>query len=256
MEIWSARYKPMISLNNIHKSFGNKNVLNGISAEIPKGEIVFILGKSGVGKSVLLKLLVGLLAVDKGHIVIDNLDVTELNEDALSGIRKKCALIFQFPALLDSVSVAENIALGLKVAGEEWSPSIQEKIIEEKLAAVRLKATTADRMPNTLSFGVQKRVSIARALAMNPQYLLFDEPTTGMDPVVTATLNDLIFSLSRDLNATSIVVSHDLKSARKIADRILLLEEGKIVFDGNPVQFEKSPHPLAAAFRQEGEFDV
>jgi phospholipid/cholesterol/gamma-HCH transport system ATP-binding protein len=233
----------MIQLKNISKKFGDKAVLNDLSLEFPPGEKVFVLGRSGTGKSVLLKHIVGLLEPDAGQVWVDGHEVTALSEDELVSIRRSCGMVFQYPALLDSLTLFENIALGLPQFPED-SEELKNGIIE-KLEWVGLTASVLEKYPTELSHTVQKRAAIARTLALDPKHLLFDEPTTGMDPIVTRLLNQ----------ATVIVVSHDLKSAFEVADRIILLDQGRAVFDGKTAEFRESSHPLAQAFLEESKWE-
>ncbi|MCX6103646.1 MAG: ATP-binding cassette domain-containing protein [Proteobacteria bacterium] len=239
----------MININNLCKSFDNRKVLENISFSVVKGECVFVLGKSGVGKSVLLKNIVGLVLPESGTITVDELKVDSQRPEELSLIRQRCGLVFQFPALLDSVTVFENICFGLRARGLLTSQVEIEARVKEKLKLVGLSEIVLNQMPTELSFGAQKRVSIARTLAVEPEYLLFDEPTTGMDPIATAGLNQLIKNLTVKLQVTSIVVSHDIKSALAVGTRIILLEEGGIVFDGKPEAFKTCSITLAQEFQ-------
>lgn len=238
----------MIEFRNVYKSFGEKKVLNNVSFQSVEGEILFILGKSGVGKSVLLKHLVGLMKPDGGEILLDGQNLTSMPDEEWVEVRKKCGLIFQFPALLDSLSVRENVLLGLSQSHGTMSEDEIGLQVAKYLKLVNLSPEMMERFPGNLSFGVQKRVAIARTLAMGPRYLLFDEPTTGQDPVVTSGFNELLVELSKNLRVTSVVVSHDLKSALKVADRILLLDEGRVVVNSSPQGFRESGVPLAVEF--------
>ena len=217
----------MIEFKNLIKKFGERTVLKGISFGIQKGEILFILGTSGTGKSVLLKNLVGLMQPDSGEIWIDGEETSRYSEDDYLRIRRKVGMVFQQPALFDSFSVFDNIAFGLRRLEKLPEPQIKERV-QEALAAVHLEGIE-ERFPPQLSYGMQKRVSLARTIALRPQVLLFDEPTTGLDPVTTTAVNNLIQELSRKLKTTSIVVSHDMNCALSIADRIIVLDQGNIV---------------------------
>jgi phospholipid/cholesterol/gamma-HCH transport system ATP-binding protein len=238
----------LIEVNQLTKTFGEQKVFKGISLQFPDHQCVFVIGKSGVGKSVLLKCMVGLMTPDEGSISVGGIPVETRDARTLSLVRQRCGLVFQFPALLDSVSVFENICFGLRVRGFLASESNIRDKVKENLFCVGLAEEILDCYPGELSFGVQKRVSIARTLAVEPQYVLFDEPTTGMDPVTTQGLNSLMRKLNRDKGMTTIVVSHDLKSAFAIADRIVLLDEGHVVFDGSPELFKVSEVKLARDF--------
>lgn len=229
-------------------------VLNKISFKINKGEIVFILGTSGTGKSVLLKNLVGLMKPDEGEVWIDGDEVSGYTEDQYLPVRKKCGMVFQHPALFDSLSVYENVAFGLRRHFTLEEDVIREKV-KKALALVHLSAIEA-KFPAQISYGMQKRVSLARTVALEPKILLFDEPTTGLDPVTTSAINKLIFELSRKLNTTSVVVSHDMNCALSIADRIMVLEKGSIVDSGTPSELRKSSTPLVKEFLAEAVQDV
>lgn len=236
----------MIRFQSVTKSFGSKEVLRGADFEVKNGEIVFLLGRSGQGKSVCLKLLVGLLALEGGTIVVDGIDVRFLTEKQWLAVRRRCGMVFQFPALLDSLSVYENLVFGLR--GEPTSETEKQQKAEAKLRLVGLDRSWFDRFPPTLSFTVQKRVSIARCLVLEPQYLLFDEPTTGQDPIRTHAFYELVKELSSVYQITSLIVSHDIRGAVETGHRILMLEGGKIVFTGTPSDLLTSRVPLARSF--------
>src|SRR5262245_35896362 len=209
----------MIEFKNLVKRFGDRTVLKGISFSVPEGEILFILGTSGTGKSVLLKNLVGLLRPTSGEIWIDGREVSQLSEDDYFPVRKMCGMVFQHPALFDSLSVFDNIAFGLRRHFHLEDRQVKDGV-RRCLSLVNLDEEVLPLLPAELSYGMQKRVSLARTVAIEPKVLLFDEPTTGLDPITTNAINHLIFSLSRELQTTSIVVSHDMRCALEIADRI------------------------------------
>ncbi len=246
-----------IEFQDVRKAFGPKKVLNGISFSAGKGEILFILGRSGVGKSVTLKHIIGLLQPDHGSVVVDGQDVTKHDAIQLADVRRKCGMVFQHPALLDSLTVYENVSFGLRTPqytlslSRPLSEAEIRKIVLEKLRLVQLPEEILNRYPPELSYGMQKRASLARTLAPGPDYLLFDEPTTGLDPITTNAVNDLIFTLSRELKVTSLVVSHDMNCALKIADRILVLEGGNILFLGTVQETVRSQEPLIREFLAE-----
>lgn len=239
----------MIRFDHVVKRFGSRTVLKGLSFTIRQGEIVFVLGTSGTGKSVLLKNLVGLIRPDEGAIWVDGEEVSELSEIAYLKIRKKCGMVFQQPALFDSLSVYENIAFGLRRLERLPEDQVKERV-RESLAAVHL-SEVEDKMPGAISYGMQKRVSLARTLALRPKILLFDEPTTGLDPVTTSAINQLIEELSRQFKTTSVVVSHDMACALSIADRIIVLDQGNIVDQGTPDELRHSKVQLVKDFLAE-----
>lgn len=224
-------------------------MLNGLSLSIREGEIVFILGTSGTGKSVLLKNVVGLLTPDEGEIWIDGQEVAKFSEDQYLPIRKKCGMVFQHPALFDSLTVFENVAFGLRRHFQLSEDVIKQKV-QKALSLVNLHDIN-DRLPSEISYGMQKRVSLARTVALEPRILLFDEPTTGLDPVTTTAINQLILDLSRTLKTTSLVVSHDMNCALSIADRIVVLDKGNIVTQGSPEELKRSDIPLVQDFLAE-----
>jgi phospholipid/cholesterol/gamma-HCH transport system ATP-binding protein len=250
-----------IRFENVHKAFGPKTILDGVTFEVKRGQIMFILGKSGMGKSVTLKHIIGVLEPDSGEIFVDQFEITSLfteeNRHLLSKVRQVCGMVFQHPALLDSLTNFENIAFGLRTPqyiekiGRELDEEEVSKIVHEKLALVHLDPEILPMLPFEVSYGVQKRVSMARTLAPGPDYLLFDEPTTGLDPLSTSSINELIYELSRKLNVTSIIVSHDMACALSIADSILFLDQGKILLNASPKEVMKSTIPLVTEFFKE-----
>lgn len=240
----------MIRFQNVIKKFGERTVLSGISFEAQKGEILFVLGTSGTGKSVLLKNIVGLLRPTSGDIYVDGVEVSRLSEEEYFPIRKKCGMVFQQPALFDSINVFENVAYGLRRHKNELSEQQIAEKVQSSLELVHLDGTELKKV-SELSYGMQKRVSLARTIALDPQILLFDEPTTGLDPVTTAAINQLIYDLSRKLKTTSMVVSHDMKCALSIADRIMVLDKGQIVAIGTSDEMKKSTQPLVKDFLSE-----
>ncbi|MBN21240.1 MAG: ABC transporter ATP-binding protein [Bdellovibrionaceae bacterium] len=246
----------MIEFTHVKKSFGNKKILDDISFQVMPGEILFILGKSGMGKSVTLKHLVGLLKPDSGQVWVDGKNVPTLSETELAKTRLECGMVFQHPALLDSLTIYENIAFGLRTPhfirlhGVLKESEIKQTVLK-KMDQVHLPAKLCDCFPPEISYGMQKRVSLARTLAPKPKVLLFDEPTTGLDPITTNTINDLIQELSQELQVTSIVVSHDMGCALKIADRILVLDQGKILALDTVDKIKVHPDPLIQDFLSE-----
>ncbi|MGE0614131.1 MAG: ABC transporter ATP-binding protein [Bacteriovoracia bacterium] len=246
-----------IRFEGVSKSFGPKHVLKDVSFEVAKGEILFILGKSGVGKSVTLKHIIGMLKPDRGSVWVDGENVTALDYAGLTEIRRKCGMVFQHPALLDSLTVYQNVSFGLRTPQYRMTldrPQTEAEIraiVLEKLGLVNLGADILDFYPPEISYGMQKRVSLARTLAPGPDFLLFDEPTTGLDPISTNSVNELILDLSRKLQVTSVVVSHDMGCALKIADRILVLDQGKILAVGTVPEIKASKEPLIQDFLSE-----
>lgn len=244
----------MLEFKDLRKSFGDREILKGISLQIKKGEILFILGTSGTGKSVLLKLIVGLLKPTSGEIIIDGENVTHYDEEQFFPVRKKCGMVFQHPALFDSLTVYENIAFGIRRHLKLDEEEIRRRV-RRSLDLVHLR-DIEDKLPQEISYGMQKRVSLARTVAIDPTILLFDEPTTGLDPVTTNAVNRLIQELSRTLNTTSIVVSHDMQCAIEIADRIVVLDKGEIVAQGTAEEIRRHAHPLVRDFMAEVNADA
>ncbi|HKP49350.1 MAG TPA: ATP-binding cassette domain-containing protein, partial [Gemmatimonadales bacterium] len=214
----------MILLENLSKSFGSRLILDGVSLEVPDGQNTVIIGASGAGKSVTLKLIVGLIEPDAGRVLVDGQEVQQLDREELAALRGKIGYVFQFAALLDSMTVAQNIALGLVRRGHGQA-EIQSRVAES-LEVVELSGTE-DKMPSELSGGMRKRVGIARAIALKPRYILYDEPTTGLDPITAAVMDQLIIR-TRDLGVTGLVVTHDMRSAFTVGNRIALLHQGSI----------------------------
>jgi phospholipid/cholesterol/gamma-HCH transport system ATP-binding protein len=239
----------MIQFKKVVKRFGERTILKGISFDVAEGEILFILGTSGTGKSVTLKNIVGLLRPDEGEIWIDGQEVSKLSEEEYFPIRKKCGMVFQHPALFDSLTIYENVAFGLRKHYRLPEDEIRTRVAK-CLGLVNLKGIE-DKMPSEISYGMQKRVSLARTVAVEPRILLFDEPTTGLDPVTTNAVNQLIFDLSRTLKTTSLVVSHDMNCALSIADRIIVLDQGHVIENGKPDDLRRSAHPIVREFLSE-----
>lgn len=236
----------MIELIDIHKSFGNKHVLRGVNLKINKGESVVVIGGSGSGKSVLLKHIIGLLKPDKGTVLIDNIDISKLDEKELNEVRKKFGMLFQASALFDSMQVWENVGFGLRQHTKLTDDEIKGIAIE-KLKMVGLVGVE-DIMPSELSGGMRKRVGLARAIAMEPKILLYDEPTTGIDPILADAINDLIVEMRKKINVTSVAITHDMKSAYKIADRIAMLYNGLIIGVGTPDEIKNTSDAVIKQF--------
>jgi phospholipid/cholesterol/gamma-HCH transport system ATP-binding protein len=235
-----------IQIVDVSKSFGPKVVLDGCSLEILEGETMVVIGYSGAGKSVLLKTIVGLLEPDRGRAVVDGLVVQELTREALYVLRRQVGYVFQFAALFDSMTVYDNVAMGLRRMGTMSDVEIDERV-EESLRLVELEGYSP-RMPAELSGGQRKRAGLARAIATRPKYLLYDEPTTGLDPVTTAVIDRLIIKLKRELRVTSVVITHDMKSAYRVGDRIAMLYDGAIRQVGLPDDIQNSADPIVRGF--------
>jgi len=236
----------MIEIKDVYRSFGDNQVLRGVDLTINKGETAVIIGRSGCGKSVLLKLIMGLLKPDAGKIYVNGDDITSLNDDQLNKVRQKFGMLFQASALLDSMTVDENVGLGLREHTKLSEEEVRQKV-KEKLKMVGLSGVEQQK-PAELSGGMKKRVGLARAIAMDPEYVLYDEPTTGLDPIMADVINELIICLRNSLSITSIAVTHDIVSAYKIADRIAMLYEGKIVFVGTPEEVKSTDQPVVRQF--------
>jgi phospholipid/cholesterol/gamma-HCH transport system ATP-binding protein len=236
----------LISFRNLQKSFGPKTILRGVSFDVPDGEVFFIIGQSGVGKSVLIKHLVGLLAPDVGEIWLDGEEVCKLSEAEMYRVRMKCAMVFQHSTLFDSMSCLDNVALPLRKHKKLTVVQARDEA-RRRLDQVHM-LEYAERFPAEIGDGMRKRVAIARALTLDPRYVLFDEPTTSLDPVSARRVDKLIRELSDKLGVTSIVVSHDLASIMAIADRIVMLYQGRVLMQGTPAAFRASGNPIVQQF--------
>ena len=236
----------MISVRNITKKFGGKYVLNGLNLEIPRGETVVIMGQSGSGKSVLLKIITGLLAADSGEIWFDGTEISHLRTKEVNIIRRKIGMLFQSSALFDSMTVAENVAFMLDQHTDLSKQEIRA-IVDEKLGLVDLDGVQELR-PAQLSGGMRKRVGLARALAFNPEVIFYDEPTTGLDPVTCTEINHLIKDLHEKLKVTSVVVTHDMHSAFSVATRMAMIHEGKQIAYGTPDEILNIDNPILQQF--------
>lgn len=238
----------LIEFRGIKKAFGPKVVYNGLEFKIDRGETVTILGPSGSGKSVMLKMLIGLLEVDSGEILFDGRDVTKMAERELYEVRRRVAYLFQGAALFDSLSVGENVAYGLRE--QNWNTMSDEEIkrrVAQSLESVGLPGIEEMR-PSDLSGGMKKRVGLARTLALQPEVLLYDEPTTGLDPINTARINNLIRGIKRALGLTSVVVTHDMGTAFSVSDRIVMLGRGRLLMEGTPEDFRRTNNPYVRDF--------
>jgi phospholipid/cholesterol/gamma-HCH transport system ATP-binding protein len=234
----------VISLEGLAKSFGPKRVLDGVTLEVPDGQNTVIIGYSGVGKSVTLKCIVGLIEPDAGQVVVDGDVVQDLNREELAELRGRIGYVFQFAALFDSMTVAENIALGLAKRGLDRGTIVERTT--ESLEVVEL-AGTEDKYPAELSGGMRKRVGIARAIALKPRYILYDEPTSGLDPVTSAVMDQLMVR-TRDLGVTGLVVTHDMRSAFCVGDRIAMLHDGRIRQVGTKAELQATADPVVRQF--------
>jgi len=236
----------MITLRGVAKAFEGLEVLRGVDLDIERGETLVIIGRSGGGKSVLVKHLLGLISPDSGSIAMDGQEVTQLSTKELYMLRRRFGYLFQGAALFDSLSVAENVGLGLKENTKLRQDEI-DGIVREKLKLVGLEGIE-NKKPAELSGGMKKRVGLARAIAMDPEVVIYDEPTTGLDPIMSDVINDLIIDLSDRLDIISVVVTHDMVSAYKIADRIAMLYEGRIIFSGDPDTVRRTENPYVRQF--------
>ncbi|MGH7381329.1 MAG: ABC transporter ATP-binding protein [Candidatus Methylomirabilales bacterium] len=235
-----------IELHRLYKAFEGNQVLQGLDLTIEAGEILTILGGSGTGKSVLLKLIIGLLKPDTGQILVEGEDIVPLQEEELLKVRRKVGMLFQGAALFDSMSVMENIAFPLREHTRMTEAEIRGRV-EEVLALVGM-AGVEEKLPSELSGGMRKRVGLARAIALTPQIVLYDEPTTGLDPRNVDKINELITDLRAKLQVTSVVVTHDIQSALRISDRVALLSDGRIADTGTPAEIAKAEHPVVQEF--------
>ena len=238
---------PKIKLKDVHKGFGDKVVLDGVDLEVAPGESLVIIGGSGSGKSVTLKCILGLLTPDIGHIEVDGEPIVGIGRAERERINSKFGMLFQGAALFDSLPVWENVAFGL-VQGERMDRAQAKEIALEKLAAVGLEADVGELWPAELSGGMQKRVGLARAIATEPEIIFFDEPTTGLDPIMGDIINDLIVKCVRELGATALSITHDMASARKISDHIAMLYKGKIIWSGKTEEIDSSGEPHVDQF--------
>ena len=236
----------MIAIRNLKKRLGGKQVLDGVDLEVRSGECVVVIGPSGTGKSVLLKHILGLMMPDQGSIEVNGEEIVGRKERELNQIRKKFGMVFQGAALFDSMTVGENVGLALREHTDLDEQAIERRVVE-RLEWVGLKQVEQMK-PASLSGGMRKRVGLARAIAMDPEFILYDEPTTGLDPIMSDAIDRLMRDLQRRMNVTSIVVTHDLGSAFKVGDRIAMLLGGKIIFNGPPDEVRQTRHPVVRQF--------
>ena len=238
--------EPMIELKSVSMSFQDRRILDDVSLQVQRGEILVVIGPSGSGKSTLLRLMIGLLKPDFGQIWVDGREISHLDEDELNRIRRNMGMVFQYSALFDSMTVGENVAFGIRQHTKMPEEEIL-RVIRRTLRMVGLMGRES-AMPSELSRGMKTRVSLARAIALNPKIVLYDEPTSGLDPVMSATINRLIMSTRRILGVTAVVVTHDMESAFTIADRIAMLYDEKIIAIGTPDELRQSANPVVQQF--------
>jgi phospholipid/cholesterol/gamma-HCH transport system ATP-binding protein len=238
---------PKIEIKGLHKAFGTKQVLRGVDLSVAKGESLVVIGGSGTGKSVLLKSIIGLMRPDKGSIKIDGTETCHLSQRQLETMMHQFGYLFQGGALFDSFTIWENVAFGLTHA-EGMNRKDAKEVAIAKINSVGLGADVAELFPNELSGGMQKRVSLARAIATNPEIIFFDEPTTGLDPIMSDVINDLIVKASKELGATTITITHDMASAHKIADQMAMIYEGEIIWNGTKDQIDNSGNDYVEQF--------
>lgn len=236
----------MIRIVDLHKAFGRKKVLQGVNLDLKRGETLAVIGQSGSGKSVLIKHIIGILRPDKGQIFVDGVEITSLKDDELHKITRRFGMLFQGVALFDSMTVAQNVSFGLERYTDFSQERIQE-LVAESLDKVGLKGCE-ELMPQELSGGMRKRVGLARAIAYRPDIILYDEPSTGIDPIRADAINDLINMMKREMKVSTIVITHDIVSAYKVADRIAMLYEGKIVEAAAPEEIRNSKNPVIQQF--------
>lgn len=235
-----------IQLVDVHKAFGSKQILRGLDLEVEEGETVALVGFSGAGKSVTLKHIAGLLMPDRGSVVVDGREVPKMKREDLYRLRLEMGYVFQFAALFDSMTIGDNVSMGLRKKGGMSETDIRDRVAES-LDRVGL-AGFERRFPAELSGGQKKRAGLARAIAYRPKYLLYDEPTSGLDPVTTEVIDRLIIKMKQELGVTSLVITHDMKSAYSISDRIAMLFEGRVVEVGTPDQIRRTGNPIVKGF--------
>ncbi len=238
---------PKILLSGVRKSFGAKHVLNGLDLSVPTGKSMVIIGGSGTGKSVMLKCILGLMHPDEGSILVDGQETVNLPHKERDQLMRRFGMLFQGGALFDSLKVWENVAFGL-IQGRKTDRKLARDIAIEKIRAVGLKAEVGDLFPAELSGGMQKRVGLARAVAASPEIIFFDEPTTGLDPIMADVINNLIIEQVKSLGATALSITHDMASARKIADFVAMIYEGRIIWHGPVDQLDHSGNPYVEQF--------
>jgi phospholipid/cholesterol/gamma-HCH transport system ATP-binding protein len=237
----------VIRIEDLHKSFGTNEVLKGVGLTVRRGSTMVILGGSGSGKSVLMKHMIGLLRPDSGRVIVEGEDLTKLSDRDLDRVRRKFGMVFQMAALFDSMTVLENVAFPLREHRKDLTEEEVRRIVAQKLKVVGLEGIE-EKSPAELSGGMRKRVGLARAIVLDPKIVLYDEPTTGLDPITTDYVDDMILTAKRQLGVTSVVISHDIASAFKVADELAVLYNGLIVESGPPEQVRHSTHPHVREF--------
>jgi len=237
----------VISIQNLHKSFGDNVILKGLTLEVNKGESVVVLGKSGSGKSVTIKCIIGLIEVDEGEIKVFDTEITNVKDKELNDIRARMGFLFQTGALYDSMSVRENLAFTLRHHSKELGAEEVEQAVKDALSSVGLE-DAIEKMPSELSGGMRKRIGLARTLIINPEIILFDEPTTGLDTITSREISHLILELQRKYKTTSIIITHDMPCAKITSDRIVILKEGVIAAEGTYEELEKSDDEWVRSF--------
>jgi phospholipid/cholesterol/gamma-HCH transport system ATP-binding protein len=236
----------VIQVIDLHKAFGQKKVLQGVTLQVEPGETLVVIGQSGSGKSVLIKHVIGLLKPDRGKILVDGVEITGLKDEELRKITRRFGMLFQGTALFDSMTVGQNVSFGLE-RYTDFSPEEIQELVSENLAKVGLRGIE-NLMPYQLSGGMRKRVALARAIAYSPDIILYDEPSTGIDPIRADAINDLIIRMKQELEVTSLIITHDIISAYKVADKISMLYEGKIIESGTPEEIRNSKNPVVQQF--------
>lgn len=235
-----------IELREVVKAFGDRPVLQGFSLEVPDRSVTSIIGGSGAGKSTILKCIIALIRIDGGQIFVDGERVDQLEGEALHALRRKIGFVFQFAALFDSMTIHDNVAMGLRRMPELSEAEIRDRV-DDALARVDLEGT-AERYPSELSGGMRKRAGLARAIALRPRYLLYDEPTTGLDPLTVTMVDRLILRMRDELDVTSLVITHDMDSARRISDRVAMLHHGRVRWQGTPAEMDSADDLVVRAF--------
>lgn len=242
-----ATSQPIIQIIDLHKSFGSHEVLSGITLDVPAGSTLVILGGSGSGKTVLMKHMIGLLKPDSGRVIVDGEDIVPLGPQGLERMRRKFGMVFQAAALFDSMTVFENVSFPLREHRKDLSEDEIRAMVKEKLGIVGLK-NVEEKYPADLSGGMRKRVGLARAIVLGPKIVLYDEPTTGLDPITTDYVDEMILDAKKELGVTSVVISHDIASAFKVADNIAFLYQGHIIDQGHPSKLRHSENPAVKLF--------